>query len=145
VPVQGCTLPLPYSRAIPLLPLWAVRPVQNLSACTRVLFTFIFTKESNKTQTPGTFCTVMNPVLLCRNCLSNSIIEHGTKEFRWIIDVHNLKLSRYQIVCLLYNTCRSSASPVVHTRYRGTRIESRNSEQCYACLGVYICQWGSSR
>jgi len=26
------------SRAIPLLPLWAVRPVQNLSACTRVLF-----------------------------------------------------------------------------------------------------------
>ena len=29
------------SRAIPLLPLWAVRPVQSLSACTRVLFTFI--------------------------------------------------------------------------------------------------------
>jgi len=29
------------SRAIPLLPLWAVRPVQSLSACTRVDFTFI--------------------------------------------------------------------------------------------------------
>ena len=29
-------------RAIPLLPLWAVRPVQNLSACTRVHFTFTF-------------------------------------------------------------------------------------------------------
>ena len=29
------------SRAIPLLPLWAVRPVQNLSACTRVHFAFI--------------------------------------------------------------------------------------------------------
>jgi len=28
------------SRAIPLLPLWAVRPVQSLSACTRVTFTF---------------------------------------------------------------------------------------------------------
>ena len=27
-------------RAIPLLPLWAVRPVQSLSACTRVHFTF---------------------------------------------------------------------------------------------------------
>ena len=39
VPVQGCTLPLPYSRAIPLLPLWAVWPVQSLSACTRVHFT----------------------------------------------------------------------------------------------------------
>ena len=27
-------------RAIPLLPLWAVRPVQSLSACTRLTFTF---------------------------------------------------------------------------------------------------------
>ena len=42
VPLQGCTLPLPYSRAIPLLSLWAVRPVQGLSACTRVHFTFIY-------------------------------------------------------------------------------------------------------
>ena len=32
----------PYSRAIPLLPLWAVQPVQSLSACTRVHFTFFF-------------------------------------------------------------------------------------------------------
>ena len=30
------------SRAIPLLPLWTVRPVQSLSACTRVHFTFTF-------------------------------------------------------------------------------------------------------
>ena len=30
------------SRAIPLLPLWAVRPVQSLSACTRVHFTLYF-------------------------------------------------------------------------------------------------------
>jgi hypothetical protein len=29
-------------RAIPLLPLWAVRPVQSLNACTRVTFTFTF-------------------------------------------------------------------------------------------------------
>jgi len=36
-------LPVPWSwkgKAIPLLPLWAVRPVQCLSACTRVHFTF---------------------------------------------------------------------------------------------------------
>ena len=36
---------LPWSRkgrTIPLLPLWAVRPVQSLSACTRVHFTFTF-------------------------------------------------------------------------------------------------------
>jgi hypothetical protein len=31
-----------YSRAIPLLPLWAVRSVQSLSACARVHFTFTF-------------------------------------------------------------------------------------------------------
>jgi hypothetical protein len=30
------------SRAIPLLPLWAVRLVQSLSACTRVTFTFTY-------------------------------------------------------------------------------------------------------
>ena len=30
------------SRAIPLFRLWAVRPVQSLSACTRVHFTFTF-------------------------------------------------------------------------------------------------------
>jgi hypothetical protein len=30
------------SRAIPLLPLWAVRPVQSLSACTRVYFNFTY-------------------------------------------------------------------------------------------------------
>jgi len=29
------------SKAIPLLPLWAVRPVQSLSACTRVHFSFL--------------------------------------------------------------------------------------------------------
>ena len=29
------------SRAIPLLPLWAVRPVESLSACTKVHFTFL--------------------------------------------------------------------------------------------------------
>jgi len=37
-------LPVPWSRkgrAIPLLPLWAVRPVQSLSVCTRVHFTFL--------------------------------------------------------------------------------------------------------
>jgi len=31
------------SRVIPLLPLRAVRPVQSLSACTRLHFTFTFT------------------------------------------------------------------------------------------------------
>ena len=45
-------------RAIPLLPLWAVRPVQSLSACTRVHFTF--TLQYSYTSTPPmgrTACT----------------------------------------------------------------------------------------
>ena len=38
----ACTEPqCLYSRAIPLLPLWAVQPVQSLSACTRVQFKFL--------------------------------------------------------------------------------------------------------
>jgi len=43
-------LPVPWSRkrrAIPLLPLWAVRSVQSLSACTRVHFTFYLLGETN--------------------------------------------------------------------------------------------------
>jgi len=39
VPVLRCTLPL----RIPLLPLWTVRPVESLSACTKVHFTFTYT------------------------------------------------------------------------------------------------------
>jgi len=33
------------SRAIPPLPLWSVRPVQSLSACTRVHFNCIFSRN----------------------------------------------------------------------------------------------------
>ena len=39
MPVQRCTVPLP----IPLLPLWAVQPVQSLSACTTVHCKFTYT------------------------------------------------------------------------------------------------------
>jgi len=39
VPVQRCTLPLP----LPLLPLCAVGPVQSLSTCTTMHFTFTYT------------------------------------------------------------------------------------------------------
>ena len=50
VPVQRCTLPLP----IPLLPLRTVRPVQSLSACTTVHFTFTYTSTP---PTDRTACT----------------------------------------------------------------------------------------
>jgi len=42
----ACTEPqCLYSRAIPLLPLWTVRPVQSLSVCTRVHF-YLLTKHT---------------------------------------------------------------------------------------------------
>jgi len=50
VPVQRCTLPLP----IPLLPLSAVRPVQSLSSCTTVHFTFTYTSTPSMGRTACT-------------------------------------------------------------------------------------------
>jgi len=50
VPVQRCILPLP----IPLLPLWTVRPVQSLSACTTVHFTFTYTSTPTMSRTACT-------------------------------------------------------------------------------------------
>jgi len=55
-------------RAIPLLPLWAVRPVQSLSACTRVHFTFTF--SYNHSTTPTTEQTSV----LCHYTISTSVI-----------------------------------------------------------------------
>jgi len=50
VPVLRCTLPLP----IPLLPLCAVQPVQSLSACTTVHFTFTYTSNPPMCRTART-------------------------------------------------------------------------------------------
>jgi hypothetical protein len=44
----ACTEPqCLYSRAIPLLPLWVIQPVQSLSACTSVHFTLLEQKIRN--------------------------------------------------------------------------------------------------
>jgi len=43
------------ARAIPLLPLWAVRPVQSLSACTRVTFTCTAYVERERAQIVETY------------------------------------------------------------------------------------------
>ena len=47
----ACTEPhCLYSTAIPLLPLWAVRPVQSLTACTRVHTTFLLSHRVGHTE-----------------------------------------------------------------------------------------------
>jgi len=55
-------------KAIPLLPLWAVRPVQSLSACTRVHFSFTDTLSRN---------VVRNYYYLVRNSLDERSSERG--------------------------------------------------------------------
>ena len=52
-------------RAIPLLPLWAVRPVQSLSACTRVHFTFTFTFYH---EIFSEYISPLSEVLACASC-----------------------------------------------------------------------------
>ena len=44
------------SRAIPLLLLWAVRPVQSLSACTRVHLSFFYMESGSSRTRPETRC-----------------------------------------------------------------------------------------
>ena len=51
-------------RAIFLFPLWAVRPVQSLSACTRVTFTFTFLSVCPKSQ---------EDICLSLGCLYNTL------------------------------------------------------------------------
>jgi hypothetical protein len=60
--------------AIPLLPLWAVRPVQSLIACTRVHFTFTLTNKELKIKNPINQITrhrhvlrLSRPAMFCRN------------------------------------------------------------------------------
>ena len=67
VPVQRCTLPLP----IPLFPLWAILPVQSLSACTTVYFTFTYTStppygpyDLYRSSLLVQVCTLPLPILL---------------------------------------------------------------------------------
>jgi len=63
------------SRAIPLLPLWAVRPVQSFSACTRVTFTFTLHYEGS-----SHFSTV-NLVVSVSLSVCLSVCSHGTTRF----------------------------------------------------------------
>ena len=58
------------SRAIPLLPLWAVRPVHSLSACTRVHFFFYFTSVLPLSVTSHPW-SILTPFLYLPRYVSN--------------------------------------------------------------------------
>ena len=55
------------SRAIPLLPLWAVRHVQSLSACTRLHFTFIVLYVWNHIRWWDKVCLRRHYLLSCQD------------------------------------------------------------------------------
>jgi len=67
------------SRAIPLLPLQAVRPVQSLSACTRVHFTFTLQASTEVTDVHITeHCTNLFVSHICTHsshvCISSNYV-----------------------------------------------------------------------
>ena len=91
----ACTEPqCLYSRAIPLLPLWTVRPVQSLSAGTRVHFTlFYVTTAYNAWSELGTiyintevFCCIMiyrttqGSALMTKSCVNINCQKNVLKE-----------------------------------------------------------------
>ena len=52
------------SRAIPLLPVWAVRPIQSFSACTREHFTFFYyTQKANNNTKRIAYTALVRPIL----------------------------------------------------------------------------------
>ena len=64
------------SRAIPLLPLWAVRPAQSLSACTTVHFTFQL--YSNNGCTNALQCYITPHCLsVCHSLISHSLLIYS--------------------------------------------------------------------
>ena len=73
-------------RAIPLLPLWAVRPVQSLSACTRAHFNFLplpffmdvstITKATKNLPSPSLTMKIGNLVLRAFFFLMNNFNFH---------------------------------------------------------------------
>ena len=65
-------------RAIPLLPLWAVRPVQTLSTCTRVHFTVPFTLHGKCIQSYWRLKWILILILRCGN--GNFETEHWIEE-----------------------------------------------------------------
>jgi len=66
-------------RALPLLPLWAIRPVQRLSACTRVHFNLPFSKMcANRThETQSMHKTVLQYLIRRRSTRRQTAIRHS--------------------------------------------------------------------
>jgi len=96
------------SRAIPLLPLWAIRPVQSLSACTRVNFTlplpvtFEFVAEMLTNQDQG-ILTEVNPTFTRFSAIFSlhsllPTLRHYLPEYKTIFPSYYLKYGCHHII-----------------------------------------------
>ena len=92
-------------RAIPLLPLWAVRPVQSLSACTRATFTFTFT---------FTHATSRTCLQWANNYNRQSTTKHISRKHQTLA-LHTTKYSRNSsctIFVFVFSSAMLSASSI---------------------------------
>jgi hypothetical protein len=106
-------------RFIPLLPLWAVRPVQSLSACTRVHFTLPLTKET---------CVGLNRVSSAVNMLfspDTSWLVKNNKYSQWrdgIKIIINYTICNTRRLTEFSNCCRTKSYFLFSADVTGTQV-----------------------
>jgi len=78
------------SRAIPLLPLWAVRPVQSLSACTRVDLPFYFNDDTlcykdifELNPRISLICSLFCALITCIHCIKDQPMHFNIVYMLW--------------------------------------------------------------
>jgi hypothetical protein len=92
------------SRAIPLLPLCAVRFVQSLSACTRVHFTFFFTKWLNKRTS---FLFLITESRLKQHWKITDLTDYHRPTVHYYTDYHNVRTGE-RAACTLHTPTAST-------------------------------------
>ena len=130
-------------RAIPLLPLWAVQPVQSLSACTRVHFTFSFMLYSRYFQTGHL------KVQICLRSISNASVR-SESEPRGIspsvgkkqVDPHRTDSRKISLLVFLINPVQMNPPPPKKKKqipgFRYTDIESFVFLGCWQLAGTWL-------
>ena len=141
----ACTEPqCLYSRAIPLLPLWAVRPVQSLSACTRAHFTFTFYavfQSAHAWYGQATFTSSVeqfNPAngMNCRNRNLLAVLLSQCRGHRPWPSIHARRL---KLEAFLPTTIRGQCSYLVQS------VEEAKEDTVHRIISdtctVLSCQW----
>jgi hypothetical protein len=119
------------SRAVPLLPLWAVRPVQSLSACTRVHFTLLTSTLYTKVWLPLLTLLPLLPCLLVTSihCLMlheysrtasltriSYIVHARSTTFESFLNFYGLKWTTFMFILFLPSLLVAEMSSVTDRR-----------------------------